>query len=116
MSQPLMNKYRVAIDVLQKGRESLVSGIADDVLDQTDVMLEGGYQFNEYLENQGTRLHFLSLLIGQLESSADQLDEELTAPPPPPSCKSKPRSAAKKGAKAKKVRQEIPAEGSTEDH
>src|SRR5947207_5605388 len=84
MSVPLHDKYRAAIDVLQKGREVLVEALADEIVDQGTDLIEGGYQFNEFLESQGTRLHFLSLLVGQLEQSAEALDEALTAPPPPP--------------------------------
>ncbi len=69
------NKYRAAIEVLQRGRDSLVESLAEEVLAQEDDLLEGGFLFNEFLEAQGTRLHFLSLLVSQLEQSADALDE-----------------------------------------
>src|SRR6478736_291328 len=77
------NKYRVAVEVLQKGRDLVVDAIADDVIDQADDLLDGGYQFHEFLETQGTRLHFLSLLIQQLEQSAEVV-EEAQAPAPAP--------------------------------
>src|SRR6476660_589157 len=109
MSDPYHNKYRAAIEVLQKGRELLVEALADEILDQGPDLVEGGYQFNEFLESQGTRLHFLSLLVGQLEQSADSLDEVLTAPPPPPPTQTSARKRAPR-AKAKKI-QKVPTEG-----
>jgi hypothetical protein len=112
MSDPMFNKYRAAIQVLLKGRDGLVDSMTEDILDQGDDLLDCGYQFNEFLESQGTRLHFLSLLIGQLEQSAEALDESLTAPPPPPP-KASPRKRAR--AKPKKI-QQVSAEGSSEDH
>ena len=75
-----LNKYRDAIDLLQKGRNFIVESIADEILDQGDGLLEGSYQFNELLETQGTRLHFLTLLMGQLEQSAETLEESKPAP------------------------------------
>jgi len=112
MNDPLFNKYRAAIEVLQKGRDVLVEGMADEILDQGSDLVDGGYQFNEFLESQGTRLHFLCLLVSQLEQSADALDEAMTAPPPPP-----PKAPPKKRtrAKAKKLQQKVPTEGSPED-
>lgn len=69
------NKYRAAIEVLQRGRDSLVEGLADDVLDQEENILDGGFQFHEFLESQGARLHFLGLIVGHLEQSAELMDE-----------------------------------------
>jgi len=106
------NKYRAAIEVLQKGRDVLVEAMADEILDQGPDLVDGGYQFNEFLESQGTRLHFLSLLVSQLEQSADSLDEILTAPPPPPAPPSTRKRAPR--AKAKKI-QKVPTEGSPDD-
>ena len=74
------NKYRAAIEVLQKGRDVLVDTMAEEILEHGPELVDGGFQFNEFLESQGTRLHFLSLLVNQLEQSADSLDEVLTAP------------------------------------
>jgi hypothetical protein len=97
MPEPKYNKYRAAIEVLQRGRELIVDALADEVLDQCDDMIESGYAFNEFLEGQGTRLHFLSLLVAQLEQSADALDEaRAAAEPPPPPKKRKPRAPKKK--------------------
>lgn len=75
MPSPKFNKFRAAMDVLQRGRDALMDELADTVLDQADDLLEGGFLFHEFLENQGTRLHFLCLLLSQLEQSADLLDE-----------------------------------------
>jgi hypothetical protein len=69
------NKYRAAIEVLLQGRDQLVESLADDVLDQREILLEGGFQFHEFLESQGARLHFLGLLVGNLEQSAEMLEE-----------------------------------------
>jgi hypothetical protein len=74
-AQPPMNKYRAALEVLQRGRDRLVTELADQVLDQADDLLESGFLFNEFLENQGTKLHFLSLLAAQLEQSAESHEE-----------------------------------------
>ena len=105
------NKFRVAVEVLQKGRDLVMNAIADDVLYQADDFLEGGYQFNEFLEVQGTKLHFLSLLIQQLEQSAESVEEAQATPPPPPAAKvSKPRKP-----RAKKLQSSAPAENRSED-
>ena len=113
MNQPLINKYRAAIEVLQKGRDVLVEALADEILDQGTDLIDGGYQFNEFLETQGTRLHFLTLLLGQLEQSAEALDEAWTPPPPPPA----PKAPAKRRprSKAKKIGEKVSAEGSPDD-
>ena len=113
MSNPLFNKYRAAIDVLQKGRDVLVESMADEILDQGDDLVDGGFQFNEFLESQGTRLHFLSLLVCQLEQSAEALDEELTTPPPPPPPKSPVRKRTR--SRSKKIQQKVPTDGSPGD-
>lgn len=113
MTDPGNNKYRSAIGVLQKGRDVLLEALAEEIVAQGDDLIEGGYQFNEFLETQGTRLHFLTLLLGQLEQSADALDEARAAepsPPPKPPAKRRPRT------RAKKVQQKVPTEGFPEDH
>jgi hypothetical protein len=112
MPQPLTNKYRAALEVLQKGRDVLVDAVADEILDQGLDLIDGGYQFNEFLESQGTRLHFLTLMVSQLEQSAEALDEVMTAPPPPP-----PKAPAKRRprSKPKKIEEKVSREGSTED-
>ena len=112
MADALFNKYRAAIEVLQRGRDGLVDELAEDILSQGDEFMESGFLFNEFLETQGTRLHFLSLLLGQLEHSADLLDETLTAPPPPPL---KAKEPAKRKPRAKKVQRPPSKERSAED-
>jgi len=70
------NKYRAAMDVLQRGHDLLVESLAEEVLDQQESLLEGGFQLHEFLESQGARLHFLGLIMGHLEQSAEALEEE----------------------------------------
>ncbi len=69
------NKYREALDVLLKGRDVLIDNLADEVLDQAETLVEGGFLFNDFIESQGPRLHFLCILAGQLEFAADKVDE-----------------------------------------
>jgi 3-phosphoglycerate kinase len=107
------NKYRAAIEVLQRGREALVETLAEEVLSQEDDLLEGGFLFNEFLEAQGTRLHFLSLLVSHLEQSADSLDEAYAEPVVPlPQPKAQPR---KRKPRAKKLPQQATTERKPED-
>ena len=108
MSHGLFNKYRAAIEVLQRGRDVLVEDLADEIVDQGEELTFATYTFHELLETQGTRLHFLGLLISQLEQSAENL-EEAQAPPPAP----KP-PARKRTARTKKI-QQTSKEGSPED-
>jgi hypothetical protein len=68
-------KYRAAMDIRQRGHHHLVEGLADEVLDQQESLLEGGFQLHEFLESQGARLHFLGLIMGHLEQSAEILEE-----------------------------------------
>jgi len=70
-----VNKFRAAIEVLHRGRDLLVEGLADDILEQHENLVEGGFQFHEFLETHGARLHFLGLIVGHLEQSAEFLDE-----------------------------------------
>ena len=110
MPEQTFNKYRAALQVLQKGRESLVEALAEEVIAQEDDLLDGGFLFNEFLEAQGTRLHFLSMLVAHLEQSADTLDEasvELPDPPQPKPRKRKPRP--------KKLPQQASTEGKADD-
>ncbi len=100
MSVPFFNKYRAAMDVLQKGRDLLVEALADEILDQGSELVQGGYQFNEFLESQGTRLHFLSLLVGQLEQSAEALDEARAYAAEPPKTPARKRSARRSSNKS----------------
>jgi len=107
MPEVAANKYRAAIAVLQGGRDILVENLADQILDQGEELVEGGYLFNELLETQGTRLHFLCLLVSQLEQSAEMLEETEAfeeAPLPPPAAKPPTKKRAK--AKSKKLEQQ----------
>ncbi|WP_406695047.1 hypothetical protein V5E97_28810 [Singulisphaera sp. Ch08] len=106
------NKYRAAIEVLQSGRDVLVESLANEILAQGEDLIEGGFLFNEFLETQGTRLHFLGLLVSQLEQSAESLEEVSAPPPPPPKAPPKRRPRAK----AKKLEQQAPKKGSTDEH
>ena len=113
MTKQAFNKFRAAVEVLQKGRESLVESLAEEVLAQEDDLLEGGFLFNEFLEAQGTRLHFLSLLVSQLEQSADTLDEANIEPPNPPQPQA--RAPRKRKPRAKKIAQQASSEGKPDD-
>ena len=105
------NKFRTAVEVLQKGRDLVVDAIAYDVLDQADDLLDGGYQFHEFLETQGTRLHFLTLLIQQLEQSAEVVEEaQIMAAAPVVEKAPKPRKP-----RAKKIQGRASAEKRAED-
>jgi hypothetical protein len=114
MPDPLFNKYRAAIEVLMQGRDVMVESLADDILTQEEDLAEGGFLFNEFLEGQGTRLHFLCLLISQLEQSADSMDEALTAPPPEPT--PPPKAPVKRKPRSKKLAGQAPAEKPSDDH
>jgi len=105
------NKFRIAVEVLQKGRDLVVDAIADDVIHQADDLLDGGYQFHEFLETQGTRLHFLGLLIQQLEQSAETVEEaQVPIPAPIVEKVAKPRKP-----RAKKIQGRTPAENRSDD-
>jgi len=112
MAEILFNKFRAAAEVLHRGRELLIESMAEDVLDQGNNLVDNGYLFNEFLEAQGTRLHFLTMVLSQLEHSADSFDERVTLMPPP----SKPSSGSgqpqKRRTRAKKLPQKAPAESS----
>jgi hypothetical protein len=110
MSEPSFNKYRAAIEVLQRGRDVLVEELADEILMQSDSLVEGGFLFHEFLEGQGTRIHFLSLILAQLEQSAESFTsaQAQAAPPSPPT----PKPARKPRSRAKKLQNPTSAEGS----
>jgi hypothetical protein len=108
-----VNKYRAAIQILQRGRDTLIESLAEEVLAQEDDLLDGGFLFNEFLETQGTRLHFLSLLVSQLELSADAFDDAVVEPPHPPEPKAK--AARKRKPRAKKVSQQASTESKPDD-
>lgn len=106
---PKFNKYRAAVEILQRGRDLLIEGLADDVLEQADDLIEGGFLFNEFLETQGTRLHFLTLLVAQLEQCAEVLEETRVAELPPPAVPKRRR------ARSKKLPQQASKEGTADD-
>ncbi|WP_158633506.1 hypothetical protein [Tautonia sociabilis] len=72
---------QAAVSVLNQAREAMLDQMAETVLSMADEFAEGGFQVNEFLELNGSRLHFLCLLISQLE----QLGElrALSSPPTP---------------------------------
>lgn len=116
MSGESFNKYRAAAQALQRGRDQLVEAMAEEVLDQGDELLDNNFLFNEFLENQGTRLHFLTLVLSQLEQSAEAFDEMNATPPAPPP---KPGAAAsqpkRRRPRAKKMPQKASTEGTGDD-
>src|SRR5262245_19983157 len=106
MADQPVNKYRAAMDILQHGRDLLVDSLAEDVLDQRDNLLEGGYQFHEFLETQGARLHFLGLILGHLEQSAEFVEEIAAKRLEPCTEKPKPRaSQTRRRARARPARE-----------
>lgn len=110
MPDERFNKYRAAIQVLQRGRDLLVGSLADEIVDQGDDLIEGGFQFHEFLESQGTRLHFLCLMLHQLEQSAEVLDESMVARTAEPA-----KPPAKRRSRSKKIQQQAPTNGTTDD-
>jgi hypothetical protein len=115
MSADHYNKYRAAVQALQRGRDQLVDALADEVLDQGEELLENNFLFNEFLENQGTRLHFLTLVLGQLEQSADAFDEAAAQQPPSPPRQPAGDPAKKRRPRAKKMPQKASTEGTGDD-
>jgi hypothetical protein len=113
MSDQSLNKYRAAVQILQRGRDLMVEALAEEVLTQEEDLLDGGFFFNEFLEVQGTRLHFLSLLVSQLEQSADALDEMPVEPPQPPNPRT--QSPRKRKSRSKKISQQASTEGKPDD-
>jgi len=119
MCDTVFNKFRAAAQVLQRSRDMMIEAMAEDVLDQADDLTENGFLLNEFLETQGTRLHFLTLVLSQLEQSAEAFDEMAASQPPP---RPAPKPAAsqattprKRKPRAKKITQNAPAEGTIED-
>jgi hypothetical protein len=112
MSDTRQNRFRAALEILQKGRDLLVDDLSDQILDQADDLVESGFAFNEFLETQGTRLHFLGLLMAQLEQSAEALEETQISEPPPPPEAPKPR---RRRSRAKKLPRQASQESSTDE-
>jgi len=108
------NKYRAAIEILHRGRDVLVAEMADEILDRQEDLSEGGFLLNEFLESQGTRLHFMSLMVGHLEQSAEAIEE--TRPLAPPTPAPKPKPAAQRRPRAKKLAESTSGKGSAEEH
>ena len=106
------NKYRNAVEILQRGRDVLVEELTNEILDREDELVEGGYFLNEFLEAQGTRLHFLCLLVSQLEQSAEALEEARQPPAPVPAAK----PAAKRRPRTKKLPQQAAGNGTADEH
>jgi hypothetical protein len=106
------NKYRNAVEILQRGRDVLVEELTNEILDREGDLVDGGYFLNEFLEAQGTRLHFLSLLVSQLEQSAEALEEAHRPPEPPPAVK----PVAKRRPRAKKLPQQAAGNGAADEH
>jgi hypothetical protein len=72
--RPNVNRFQVAVDVLQKGREVLLRDLTEEIIYHAEDFEEGGFLFQEFLENQGTKLHFLYLMLSQLEQSAEAFE------------------------------------------
>ncbi len=66
----------MAVEVLQRGRDVLMQDMAEQILDRSEDFEEGGFLFQEFLENQGSKLHFLYLMISQMEQSAEIFEEQ----------------------------------------
>jgi len=108
------NKYRTAIEILQRGRDVLVEDLAHEILVRGDDLAEGGFLLNEFLESQGSRLHFMCLLVSQLEQSAEAFDEAHATPPPAAAPKSK--GATQRRPRAKKLARETSSKGTADEH
>ena len=115
------NKFRAAVEVLQRGKSSMVENLAEEILTQGDDLTDNPFMFNEFVESQGTRLHFLTMLMGQLEHMADQFDEQSAdrAMSEAFDESTEPSQEApvpkKRRPRAKKITQASSSEGSTEE-
>lgn len=69
------NKFRRALTILNRGRDVLVSQLADEILEREEEYAEGGFLFVDFLESQGARLQFACVIAGQLEQAAVALEE-----------------------------------------
>lgn len=111
MTDIKFNKFRAAAGVLLHSRDLLVDSMADEILEQSEELLAGSYVLHELLENHGTRIHFLSLLVAQLEQSAEEFDERHAAAKAA-MASTKPRSK-KPRTKSKPVAESPPSRGKT---
>jgi len=114
MSSEQFNKFRAAVEILQRGRDVLVEDLAHEILGREEDLSEGGFLLNEFLESQGSRLHFMCLLVSQLEQSAEALDEARSSPPPVP--EPKPKPATPRRSRAKKLTRETSRKGTADEH
>ncbi len=104
--QPV-NQFQKAVEVLQKGREVLMRDLSEEILDRAEDFTEGGFLFQEFLENQGTKLHFLYLMVSQLEQSSEAFEENLRkSQQTKPSGRNGKRKAAEIQAEAESIRME----------
>ena len=104
--QPV-NQFQKAVEVLQKGREVLMKDLSEEILDRAEDFTEGGFLFQEFLENQGTKLHFLYLMVSQLEQSSEAFEENLRkSQQTKPSGRNGKRKAAEIQAEAESIRME----------
>ncbi|MFM7318927.1 MAG: hypothetical protein ACKO5E_18435 [bacterium] len=70
------NRFQMAVEVLQRGRDVLMQEMAEQILDRSEDFEEGGFLFQEFLENQGSKLHFLYMMISQMEQSSELFEEQ----------------------------------------
>lgn len=73
--QQRSNKFRQALEILNRGRDQMVETLADEVLRQGEALAEGGFMLHDFLETQGMRLHFLMILMSFLDQSAESLED-----------------------------------------
>lgn len=78
-SRHRLNKYRQALTVLNQARDELVSGLADEILENSDELRAGGFILNEFLDIKGPRMQSMGLIACFLEQAADIFDEEVHA-------------------------------------
>jgi hypothetical protein len=113
MEDTRFNKFRAAVEVIQRGRDQLVESLAEEIICQGEDLVDNNFLLNEFLETQGTRLHFLMMVMGQLEQSADAFDEQYPSQPQAPSPQSEPPK--KRRSRAKKMPQKASTEGTGDD-
>ena len=124
MPRPQANKYRNALEVLQKGRDMLVDELADAVSVHGEDLLESPFLLTEILEGHGSKLQFLMLLMSQLERSAEDIDgfdPTMTDFPDdgghePSQPRRKRRRRSRRGRKGKLQGQETPSSSSSTEH
>ena len=81
--------------------------LSEEILDRAEDFTEGGFLFQEFLENQGTKLHFLYLMVSQLEQSSEAFEENLRkSQQTKPSGRNGKRKATEIQAEAESIRME----------